>query len=592
MAGETPARPSSLTPLNPPLSGGKPKVVLKIDTRFLSGLFFAPLNDPRDPMGKPSIPAMPNAPKTCPLSLHSLSIWCCTLGVVGMMVAPFFHPSMAWGQPVNEIDAQGGLDFDSEDEGDDGPDAFAQDDDLSETGDGGINDPFMGEDADEEDEGDGEGDEEPDPPQTGEAAAEEAPRLPEDSPLRFDPSDVAPDGPPRRRSKETTDGVIGDGAAVLRLQRTDAAIARGDLDEARSLWRDVPGEAAVKFDVYNRIVPGHMKRGEFSKALEVLLLQKGLATDGPDDGGVLGDPALKRAIDNDIRLIVKTRLEETELQTVVKQYALRFPADIALLRLATQYDTQGDYEREGEALRRFVTDFPNHPDSAETRVRASAIQDKIRAFQHRIGVILPLHGTMAPFGQAALDGIRLAVGQFHETHPTVSVGWVVRDVAETEPPFPKWLETYRPVALVGPLLSRDVSQIVPLISKTDLLLITPGATASEVAGLGTSVVRNAFSTRAQCRSIAGRATGEMRLKRFAILYPTHRSGPDWMKCFSEEVAKQGGRSSPQKRTHRAGQISPDRLDGLKKRVFKPPRMNRCRSQSTRSFCRQTRQRPG
>jgi len=61
-----------------------------------------------------------------------------------------------------------------------------------------------------------------------------------------------------------------------------------------------------------------------------------------------------------------------------------------------------------------------------------------------------------------------------------------------------------------------------------------------VAGLGTSVVRNAFSTRAQCRSIAGRATGEMRLKRFAILYPTHRSGPDWMKCFSEEVAKQGG----------------------------------------------------
>jgi len=472
--------------------------------------------------------------------LSILSTLCFSLWIVWVAAAPFLP--VAWGQPDVEIESE--QDGEDSDLGEDEKisaelaelqgalDEAGEGDDTEQDGDDSINDPFM-----EEEETTDEEEVEPDEAldASEKPPINEAPRLSGDSPLHFDPDDVAPEAPSNAGSNETA----GD-AMAARLLQTDAAIARGDLDEARALWREVPGEAAAKLDVYNRIVPEHTKRGEFLKTLEVLLLQRGLVDAAPDDAEVLGDPNLKRAIENDIRLIVKTKLEEAGLQTVVTQYAPRFPTDLARLRLATLYDAQGDYERAGEALQRFVADFPNHPDAADARARSNAMQDKINALRHRIGVVLPLRGTMAPFGQAALDGIRLAVGQFNEAHPKNTVGWVVRDVEETETPFSVWLTTYRPVALVGPLLSRDVNRVVPLIAKTDLLLITPGATASEVAGLGTSVVRNAFTTRAQCRAIAGRAVGEMRLKRFAILYPAHRSGPDWMKCFSEEVVRQGG----------------------------------------------------
>lgn len=480
---------------------------------------------------------MPQSASPRPLHRHSpspfylqfLSTLCFSLWVIGVAAAPFLSPQIAWSQTDDEIDAeQDEIDPDSTDtEADAALDETADD---SASGDDSLNDPFMEEEEEETD---------PDEAleESEEAPVDGAPSFPVDSPLNFDPDDVASDAP--SGLNPAVGGVNAGDAMAARLLRTDAAIARGDLDEARSLWRDVPGEAAAKFDVYNRIVPGYMKRGEFLKALEVLLLQKGLINDAPDDVGVLGDSGIKRAIENDIRLIVKTRLEAAGLQAVVTQYAPRFPADLALLRLAGLYDAQGDYEREGGALRQFIAEFPNHPDIAAARARADAIQSKIKAFKHLIGVVLPLRVAMAPFGQAVLDGIRLAVGQFQEAHPKVSVGLVVRDVEETQTPLSQWLETYRPVALVGPLLSRDVNQVVQLISKTDLLLITPGATASEVAALGTSVVRNAFTRRAQCRAIAGRAI-EMRLKRVAILYPAQRSGPDWMKCFSEEVVRQGG----------------------------------------------------
>ena len=509
-------------------------MVWKVDTSFRLRLRSAQLNGSHQGHPTASLPDMPRFSKTCPLRFYSFLILCVGLWVVWIVSAPFLP--VAWSQTDAEVDAEQdeddfGLDKDEGDPADlqDALDEEGDGDDIEQDEDDATDAPFM-----EDEETSEEGADEPDdaldrseePPVGGFSG---------DSPLHFDPDDVATAAPSRAGSNETARD-----AMAVRLLKTEAAIARGDLDEAQALWRDVPGEEVAKFDIYNRLVPGYMKRGEFLKALEVLLLQQALVDHAPDDVEVLSDPNLKRTLENDIRLIVKTKLEEAGLQAVVKQYAPRFPTDLALLRLATLYDAQGDYERTGEVLRRFMADFPNHPDTADARTRANAVQDKIKVLRHRIGVVLPLRGAMAPFGQAVLDGIRLAIGQYNEAHPKSVIGWGVRDVDEAETPFSTWLTTYRPMALVGPLLSRDVNRIVPLISKTDLLLITPGATASEVVGLGTSVVRNAFSTRAQCRAIAGRAAGEMRLKRFAVLYPAHRSGPDWMKCFSEEVARQGG----------------------------------------------------
>lgn len=369
------------------------------------------------------------------------------------------------------------------------------------------------------------------------SAAQEEEELEESEPLQrglpdFDPDDLEPDG-------MTPEGVP-DILLEENLRQTDPLLARGAFDEVLTLWREVPGEAAVKIDVYNRVVQGLMQRKNYYKALEVLLLQKAL-TDGTGAPDALDDPTLASAIRNDLLIIVKTHLQEEELRSVVAAHLPNFPADEALLRLLTIYDDQGDYYREEQEIKRFIDTFPSHPETAALRTRAGSLREKIKAIKRVVGVVLPMHGMMAPFGRSVLDSIRLAMGHFKAERPTVPIGWVVREMEETAIPLGKWLDEYHPLALIGPLLSKEVDQVAPTLQGTDLLLITPGATARQLQGLGKSVIRNALTPRTQCRALAKLVASQMRLKSFAILYPSEPTGMNWMKCFSDEVVQQGGR---------------------------------------------------
>ncbi len=364
-----------------------------------------------------------------------------------------------------------------------------------------------------------------------EAGLEEADETQNGAP-DFDPDDLEPDN--------VAPAEVPDLLLEAYLQRTDPLLARGAFDEVLALWREVPGEAAVKIDVYNRVIQGFMQRKNYYRALEVLLLQKSL-TDGAADPNLPNDPTLESAIRNDLLIIVKTHLQEEELRSVVATYLPNFPADEALLRLVTIYDNQGDYYREEQEIERFIDTFPSHPETAAMRTLAGSLREKIKTIKHLVGVVLPMHGAMAPFGRSVLDSIRLAMGHFKAERPTIPIGWVVREMEETSPSIEKWLEEYRPLALVGPLLSKEVNRVAPALQGSDLLLVTPGATGRQIQGIGKSVIRNAMTNGAQCRALAKVAVSRKKLKSFAILYPSEPTGTHWMKCFSDEVAQQGGR---------------------------------------------------
>ncbi|MBI3804369.1 MAG: penicillin-binding protein activator [Nitrospirae bacterium] len=319
-----------------------------------------------------------------------------------------------------------------------------------------------------------------------------------------------------------------------RLQLSNLYLTMGELKEVMGLWSELPDQEASKVEIYERVAQAYLEQREFVEALQVLMQKRQLVID-PDAGG---------AVREEIVSIVKEKLPERELQAIIKQFTPSFPADEALVRLIALYDGRGDYYREEREIKRLLSTFPNHPFSTEARRLSTQVREKIKANRYLIGVVLPLSGKLAPYGNNALNGAQLAVQQFKELLPGASVGVVVRDLDE-EPSrsvsaLEQWLDDFRPVALVGPLLSKEVDRMVPVIEKTDLALITPGATSSRLASLGKSVFRNAMTSRFQCRAIAAHAVTGMNLKRFAILFPNESAGKEWAKCFSEEVGRLGG----------------------------------------------------
>jgi len=319
-----------------------------------------------------------------------------------------------------------------------------------------------------------------------------------------------------------------------RLHLSELYLMLGELKEVMVLWADLPNQESSKMLIYEQVAQAYLDQNEFLEALQVLMKKKELIV----------DPVANAAVREAIISIVKEKLPEKDLQATVKQFGSSFPADEALVRLIQIYDSRGDFYREEREIKRFVSAFPNHLFAGEAKQLAGQIREKIKAHRYLIGVALHLSGRLAPFGNNALNGVQLALQQFKETLPGASVGLVVRDLDEegsrSEEVLEEWIDTFRPIAIVGPLLSKEVDRIAPVVERADLALITPGATASRLSSLGKSVFRNAITSRFQCHAIAEYAVTQMNLRRFAILFPKEGSGSEWVRCFSEEVSRLGG----------------------------------------------------
>lgn len=332
-------------------------------------------------------------------------------------------------------------------------------------------------------------------------------------------------------------------AGQVRLMLTDIYFDLEAFKEVFSFWKDIPGEEDSKVMVYGKLVKSYSEREDDLNALLVLMEKEALVS----------DPLENSVVREDVISIVRNRLGEDDLDYIIKEFKPEFPADEGMIRLIELYDGREDYYRGGREVKRFISLFPMHPFAPRARNLLEIMKDRAKLNRFLIGVMLPLSGKLAPFGKTALNGTELALHFFREELPGASVGLVVKDLQEQIPPdesrgfrdpfqavIEDWLDEYRPIAVVGPLLSREVSRVAPMVERADVALITPAATARRLRSLGRNVFRNAVTNRFLCRAIAEYAVVHMSLRHFAVFFPDERTGEQWVSCFSRAVSELGG----------------------------------------------------
>ncbi len=319
-----------------------------------------------------------------------------------------------------------------------------------------------------------------------------------------------------------------------RYQLSQVYLRTGEVQEALSLWKGIAGQEELKTPVYNRATEIYVEREEYLRALRVLILRRDLLVDSAE-----AEPVVKA-----MSAIVEHRLSEKELQTVVSEFGVNAPADEALIRLIKFYDERETYYLEEKEINRFLALFPNHAYSTEAQKGRNTIRTKLKTNQYLIAVLLPLSGRLSPFGTSALQGMQLALHQLKEDLPGAPLSLLVRDYQDDSAKNPKeleeWLNDYKPLGIVGPLLSREVNQVAPLAERGGWALITPGASAATLSSMGKTVFRNATTPTSQCQAIAEYAVLTLGLKRFAILFPNERSGREAMSCLTKKVTQLGG----------------------------------------------------
>ena len=313
----------------------------------------------------------------------------------------------------------------------------------------------------------------------------------------------------------------------IELQDYDSALAQlsqaldysTDLDQRRSIFQLI---RQAELDNHNPL-----------GAVNALLNEMGLA-----------DQTERLELEQVTQTLILQQLDESALQDLLEGYASRYPGDIATIRLIELHTANGDEVLAERDIRGFLKRFPNHPYAQTAMALLQSFISKIKVHSHILAAALPFSGPMKPYGTDSLNGIRLALDIAKEQWGLTSVGLVVKDTTTLTAPLRKemqqLLDEFQPLAVVGPLLSREIQGLGRLPDEYDTPFVTPSSTLLNVRQFGSYWFSTAMTSSVQAKRLVEYAIQEFGYHRFCIIYPQTAYGRELSEMFAKEVLHSGG----------------------------------------------------
>lgn len=171
------------------------------------------------------------------------------------------------------------------------------------------------------------------------------------------------------------------------------------------------------------------------------------------------------------------------------------------------------------------------------RISNNVISGGVGTFTGRysIGALLPRGGRpeLVSFGDRALKGAELAVRFHNDAHPANKVALLVRDTegsAEKAIAAMTALAAQGVIAVVGPLLNKEVEAVAPLLERQRIPAIRPAASRSGLPRNSGWMFMSAMTIETQAR-MAAEFAEQHQYKRIAVLYPDTQYGKDLSRLF-------------------------------------------------------------
>ena len=247
-----------------------------------------------------------------------------------------------------------------------------------------------------------------------------------------------------------------------------------------------------------------------------------------------------------------------ELKKWADQFQGREGGGYLAWKLAKLYDRQG-YDRETLVwVQRYLQVYPRDEYADQARSLLSDVYKRgnvssgspegnaelREGSRSSVGVLLPLSGKYGVYGESVLHGLECAAGIFSPCRGDLGLNLIVRDTRGDPNLAAKILEEFsqKPEIkiVIGPLPQVEVDQAVPLAEKAGLPLVAltqkPG-----IAKMGDYIFRNFLTVADQVGTIVDYACNEKRWRKLAILYPTGAVGEEYLRAFTEEVDRCGGK---------------------------------------------------
>lgn len=194
----------------------------------------------------------------------------------------------------------------------------------------------------------------------------------------------------------------------------------------------------------------------------------------------------------------------------------------------------------------------------------------------RIGVLVPLTGGAASYGENARKGAELALKEFSSSHPDLRVSLVVEDsrgeAAVGLTAATKLVDLDRVVAIVGCVTSGVTLAVAPQVNQWKVPMVSPGGSSPNLTTAGEYVFRtwpsDVFEADAMARHVAAQGVSKLAILRInneygaameaAIRQKLQEVAPGGVSVVSAEVFEQGSREM-RAQVLRLRQVAPDAI---------------------------------
>ena len=162
----------------------------------------------------------------------------------------------------------------------------------------------------------------------------------------------------------------------------------------------------------------------------------------------------------------------------------------------------------------------------------------------KIGVILPLTGDAASYGESMKNGLEVALSELNQDDfKSNQIKLIYEDseakAAKAVSAINKLINADKVIAVIGPLTSSEVLSVAPIAEKAKIVLISPTASSPTITNAGDYIFRNLTSDIYDGIAIAQYASNKLNYKKIAIAYLNNDFGIGLREAFKREANNLG-----------------------------------------------------
>lgn len=165
----------------------------------------------------------------------------------------------------------------------------------------------------------------------------------------------------------------------------------------------------------------------------------------------------------------------------------------------------------------------------------------------RIGAVLPLTGSLAPYGEWTQNGLELARDELNRTRGTSGqrIDLIIEDSISSPKDavsaFRKLISVDRVPAVIGFVGSSEALACAPIANDTKTVLFSSGAASPDLTMAGDYVFRNRVSGTLEVNNLARYARQKLGIKAVAIVFINTDYGKSYQKLFAQEFVRLEGK---------------------------------------------------